>query len=164
MEMLESVAIYWKGMPINLQCIPNVSYSFETFANTFFTFDYLPRDVLNMMEAIDKIPLPENGTEDERIDWLIERGGTIQQYNTEWRATKEANERMRLSTEEAQEYLQDIYAEADDLRETRNMSLKKIHDHLMMEHAEDELKEMIPENYNTFSSGYYRYVRKGKGD
>ena len=85
LEVLKSVAIFWKRMPINLQCIPDVSFSFETFANTFFTFDYSPHDVVRLMGVIDGIPLPKHGTEDERIEWLIRRGAAIRKFNTEYR-------------------------------------------------------------------------------
>jgi hypothetical protein len=156
MEALESVAIYWKGMPINFQFVPNVAYSFETFANTFFTFDYLPRDVLNMMEAIDRIPLPRDGTEDERIDWLIERGRTIQRYNTEWRASKEAQERMLLDSQEAQEYKAGIMEEAVELFD-KGWTIRSIHSHLLEEHAEDRLSEVLPEKFEAFKTAFRRF-------
>lgn len=160
LEVLKSVAIYWKGMPINLQCIPDVSESFETYANTFFTFDYLPRDVVQLMEAIDMIPLPEHGTEDERIDWLNERGRTLKNYNEKWRGTKEAQERRKLTSKEAMEYKQSCFQEGKELMDG-GLTVRQIHEHLLDCHKDDDLSEVLPTNFETFRSSFLTY-RKSK--
>jgi len=162
METLESVAIYWKGMPINFQCVPDVSYSFETYANTYFTFDYLPRDVLNMMEAIDMISLPYKGTEDERLDWLIERGRTIKRYNTEWRESKEAKDRERLYSKEALEYKDEVLEEAEELF-ANGLKIKAIHAQLLEEHSDDSFSEVIPRKFQSFKTAFWRYRRRNDG-
>jgi len=159
LEVLKSVAIYWKGMPINLQCIPDVSFSFETYAMTNFTFDYLPKDILNLMDIVDKIPLPQHGTENERIEWLMQRGEALKQFNKEWKQSQAAAKRRLLSSKQAKEYKSEIYAEAVDLFES-NMTLSDVHEHLLSEHKGDRYFSNIPKKYSTFSTGFYRFKDK----
>jgi hypothetical protein len=162
LEVLKSVGIFWKGMPVNLQCIPDVSYSFETYAMTNFTFDYLPRDILQLMDIVDKIPLPQHGTEDERIDWLMQRGNAIHRFNTEWKKSKQAEQRRLLNSRQAKEYMQDLLEEAVELHES-NMSLPEIHAHLLSEHEGDQFSSEIPRKFTTFSTAFYRYLKKMGG-
>ena len=122
MEVLTSVAIYWKGMPINLQCIPDVSESFETYANTFFTFDYTPRDVVQLMESIDRIPLPEHGDEDERIEWLIRRGAAIRNFNEKWREVNTRKDQEEEAKEQQNIFRDHCIAEAYDLHFNQQMT------------------------------------------
>ena len=115
LEVLKSVAIFWKGMPINLQCIPDVSYSFETYANTYFTFDYTPHEVVQLMEVIDGIPLPKHGTEDERIEWLMRRGSAISTFNKEWRDRQVARDEEEEHRKQQKTFRKQLIAEAADL-------------------------------------------------
>ena len=159
LEALKSVAIYWKGMPINLQCIPDVSDSFETFANTYFTFDYLPKDVVALMEAIDMIPLPDRGTEDERIDWLTERGRTLQRFNAKWRGSKEAQKRKVLNSKAAKDFKEACFLEGKDLMD-QGWTIPAIHAHLLEVHKDEKLVEVIPTKFETFRSSFGRFRRK----
>ena len=159
LEALKSVAIYWKEMPINLQCIPDVSYSFETYAMTNFSFDYLPQDILNLMEIVDQIPLPQHGNENERIEWLTQRGEVLRNFNQEWKKSKAATERRILSSAQAKDYKSDIYAEAVDLYES-NMTLTEVHKHLLSEHEGERYFSNIPKKYSTFSTAFYRFKEK----
>lgn len=161
LEVLKSVGVFWKGMPINLQCIPDVSYSFETFAMTNFTFDYLPQDILHLMDIVDRIPLPQHGTEDERIDWLMQRGEAIRRFNEDWKKSKQAAIRRLLMSKQAKEYKIEILEKAVKLHES-NMSLPEIHAHLLSEHEEDQFSSVIPKKFSTFKGAFYRFQRKNE--
>jgi hypothetical protein len=161
LEVLKSVAIFWKGMPINLQCIPDVSYSFETYANTYFTFDYTPRDVVQLMEVIDRIPLPEHGHEDERIEWLIRRGTAISTFNKEWREQQTLKEKTEDSKKQQKTFREHWIAEAHDLHFNQQMTYPGILKMLRSKFKGHKYYSSLPKNTKALTKAVNRWVEEG---
>ena len=111
------------------------------------------------MEAIDRISLPYKGTEDERLDWLIERGRTIKRHNSEWRESKEAKERERLYSQEALHYKDEVLEEAVELFAS-GLTIKAIHAQLLEDHSEDSFFEVIPKKFEGFKTAFRRFRRR----
>ncbi|MCK4615051.1 MAG: hypothetical protein KAU14_09625 [Thermoplasmata archaeon] len=137
---LKSAAIYWENTPINLiGVIPNCGECFETYAPTTFTFDMGPKEVLEIMEAIDRIPMPEHGTEEERIEWMMTRGAVIKNYMEEWRRQREPVEEVDEAEEKDKEKIKELeeelkkneyydiktWREANTWKETHKLYVKK---------------------------------------
>jgi hypothetical protein len=164
LEVLKSAAIYWKGMPINLQCIPDVSESFETFANTFFTFDYSPHDVVQLMEAIDHIPLPEHCDEDERIEWLIRRGATIKKFNQDWRKLQVMGEKEEESRKQRKIFREQCIAEAYDLHVNQQMTYWDILSHWRSKFKGQKYLHFLPKNKKSLEKAVNRLGNEDDGD
>jgi hypothetical protein len=148
-----------------LQCIPDVSYSFETYANTYFTFDYTPHEVVQLMEVIDRIPLPKHGTDDERIEWLRRRGTVISTFNNEWRERINRKEHSEEDKKQRKIFRDHCVAEAYDLHVNQRATYGEILDLWRSTFGDHKFYSALPQNGKSLEAAVRRYTNdlKNKG-
>jgi len=114
--------------------------------------------VVQLMEVIDRIPLPEHGDEDERIEWLIRRGAAIRNFNQEWRdqnLRKEANEEAK---KQRKIFRKHCIAEAYDLHVYQRATYREILDLWRSKYADHEFYLALPRNDESLKKAVHRFI------